>query len=615
MTTSSQDLRAFRLRQIMESIEEKTHKPFGSIKGMNTDANDALLSTSDTEEKISTDANGTSESEVHAAINPRDTTNIVVAPIDLSPTLGMTLPIYYSSNFGKSWKKSSFKPVPYDPNAAISGGGDPVFAYDASGKLYYSWIDVFSGLYDSSGVFFDTSYTQMYWASSTNDGQTWQRSTSGYIGQGVTVATVYTNLHSVLNPSQDSVRIDETTGSVDKEWLTVDRTNSPYRNTLYAAWTHLGTEDYGIMVNRKLPGNDSMEAPVLVTPNDFLVVQFTSLGVDAKGGLHVTFMGSHDTINYAFYHVYSSDGGVTFSAPVKISDADLPRMSADAKANMDTIFGVPPKRDYPCPHLSIDTSGTGNLYMVWTALGTTTDLQKGTDIYYSRSTDNGATWSAASIINNDRDTENGNYIDHFYPSIAVSGKGTILVGWYDRREDPFNQIGRYYLGQSTDQGKTWSNGPIAKQPMDFNYVTSVNGNFGIGEYTQMLTTPNYTIPVWTDGRDDGGNLRVYAAFLSGSSLAGVERLSSISDQLSLSDNYPNPFNSTTKLSFTLATPAHAELFVTNITGQRIATLFNGMAESGERSFVFDGTQLPNGVYYLNLESDLGIIRRAMTIQR
>ena len=304
--------------------------------------------------------------------------------------------------------------------------------------------------------------------------------------------------------------------------------------------------------------------------------------------------------------------GASFSAPVKISDADIPGFSADAKKRKDTIFGIRPNGNYPCPHLSIDTGVTGNLYMVWSALGSTKDDTLGTDIYFSRSTDNGETWSPGSIINNDRDTENWHYFDHFYPSIAVSGKGIIKVGWYDRREDPYNQVGRYYMAQSTDQGQTWTNAPVATQPMDFNYVFDVNGNFGIGEYTQVLTTSGYTIPIWTDGRDDGGNLRVYAAFLSPGS-SGVERLSTVSEGLELLDNYPNPFSSTTKLGFTLGSAAHATLYVTNIAGQRISTIFDDQAGVGEHDFTFDGSGLPSGTYYLDLQTDLGLARSAITI--
>ncbi|MFI5201185.1 MAG: FlgD immunoglobulin-like domain containing protein, partial [Candidatus Kapaibacterium sp.] len=474
--------------------------------------------------------------------------------------------------------------------------------------VYMTWIDTYStGLTDSSGTYLDTTFFGMYWASSTNDGQTWQRpAAKGYVALGWERISI--------DSATFQARFDTTTGIDDKEWIAVDRSNSPYHNTLYVAWTHLGVANYGVTVRRKLPGVDSMEPPVRVSSDNFLRVQYTSIGIDSKGGVHVTFMGTLDTIHYGIYQAYSSDGGKTFQPAVKISDADIPGTSPDAIANGDMIFGIRTNGNYPCPHLSIDTAVTGDLYEVWDALGTTSDEQHGTDIYFSRSTDSGATWSPARAINNDIDTESGNYIDHFYPSIAVNGKGMISVTWYDRREDPSNQIGRYYIAQSTDQGHTWTNAPVATQPMDFNYVMNVNQNFGIGEYTQVLTTSNYTIPVWSDGRDDAGNLRVYAAFINPAN-ARVDRLSTIGQGLSLLANYPNPFKTVTKVGFTLESSAHARLYVTNIAGQQVASIFDGGAPAGEHDFTFDGSRLANGIYYLNLETDLGIARSAMTILR
>ncbi len=65
----------------------------------------------------------------------------------------------------------------------------------------------------------------------------------------------------------------------------------------------------------------------------------------------------------------------------------------------------------------------------------------------------------------------------------------------------------------------------------------------------------------------------------------------------------------------LASSAYTKLYVTNITGQSITSLFEGRVEAGEHTFVFVASHLSNGVYYLNLESDLGTVRRAMTILR
>ncbi|HEY3876572.1 MAG TPA: T9SS type A sorting domain-containing protein [Candidatus Kapabacteria bacterium] len=581
-------LRAYRLRQVQDVFQEKLHLPPGkTIPGLKNEEPDAPLSTVDN--PISQSAASEPESEVHAAINPADSANIVIGPIHLQNS--MALPIYYTTNFGKSWLKSTFAPAPYETSPSIIGGGDPVFAYDASGKLYMTWIDLYVG------TTFDTIYSGMYWAFSTDQGISWHQPTKGYVGSGFELLTGGT--------------LDTSSAIDDKEWIAVDRSTSAYRNSMYVAWTHLGATNVQVMLRRKPPGVDSMLPPVAVSDKNFKRVQYTSLGIDAQGGVHVTFMGTFDTINYGIYTAYSSDGGQTFGPTVKISNADIPGTSPDAAG--DLIFGIRPPGNYPCPHLSIDTAVTGNLYEVWDAVGITADENQGTDIYFSRSTDNGQSWNPATIVNNDRDTD-FNYTSHFYPTIAVDGKGKISVCWYDRREDPNDQIGRYYIAQSTDQGQTWTNAPVASQPMDFSNVMNVNSNFGIGEYTQVLATPHYTIPVWSDGRDNKGQLRIYAAFLTAES-ARVEQLSSVSEGLSLSDNYPNPFSTSTNISFNLVSTAHASLYVTNIAGQKIASLYNGLAPSGDHNFMFDGSTLPNGIYYLNLETEIGIVRRAMTVLR
>ena len=574
-------LRLYQRRQIHDAFLEKLHLPTGTtVPGLKSEEEELLTVSGDN--AISKSSASTPESEVHAAVNPTDTTNIVVGPIHLQSS--MTLPIYYTKNFGQSWSKSTFHPGPYDQTSSVIGGGDPIFAYDKNGKLYMSWIDLYVG------ATFDTIYSGLYWAYSTNGGSTWTQPQTGYIGQGYIVGST-----EVFD---------------DKEWLAVDRSNSPYHNTLYVAWTHLEVGNLGVMVRRKLPGVDSMEAPVRVSDPNLMRVQYTSIGVDNNGGVHVTFMGTYDALNFGIYTASSSDGGKTFGPSVKISDADIPGQSSDATG--DLIYGIRPNGNYPCPHLSIDTANTGNLYEVWCALGTTVDSGHGTDIFFSRSTNNGSDWSPASVINNDRDTDNGAFSSHFYPTIAVDGKGKISGCWYDRREDPNDQIGRYYIGQSTDQGKTWTNAPVASKPMDFSVVMNGNGNFGIGEYTQVLATPNYTIPVWTDGRDNGGNLRIYTAFLNNAT-SKVEQLSSVSEGVSLADNYPNPFSGSTHVSFRVASPCHASLYLTNVTGVKVCSLYNAEAEAGDHDFTFDGSQMQNGVYYLNLETDLGVVRRAITI--
>lgn len=65
--------------------------------------------------------------------------------------------------------------------------------------------------------------------------------------------------------------------------------------------------------------------------------------------------------------------------------------------------------------------------------------------------------------------------------------------------------------------------------------------------------------------------------------------------------FPNPFSSTTTISFTLGQDGHATLEVFNTTGARVALLHNSEVKAGVKTNVeFDATNLPVGIYTYRL---------------
>ena len=73
--------------------------------------------------------------------------------------------------------------------------------------------------------------------------------------------------------------------------------------------------------------------------------------------------------------------------------------------------------------------------------------------------------------------------------------------------------------------------------------------------------------------------------------------------MTLNENYPNPFNPSTIISFSLPATGVATLRVYNILGQRVATLVDGVVRGGvEHSVTFNASSLPSGIYYYRLES-------------
>lgn len=64
--------------------------------------------------------------------------------------------------------------------------------------------------------------------------------------------------------------------------------------------------------------------------------------------------------------------------------------------------------------------------------------------------------------------------------------------------------------------------------------------------------------------------------------------------------YPNPFNPSTTINFTMSETAPANLSVYNIYGQAVATLVDTVVGAGAQSVVFNASKLTSGVYFYTL---------------
>lgn len=70
----------------------------------------------------------------------------------------------------------------------------------------------------------------------------------------------------------------------------------------------------------------------------------------------------------------------------------------------------------------------------------------------------------------------------------------------------------------------------------------------------------------------------------------------------LAQNFPNPFNPSTVIKYSVANAGNATLKVYNALGSEVASLVNGFVAQGEHSVNFDASGLPTGTYYYTLKS-------------
>lgn len=108
-----------------------------------------------------------------------------------------------------------------------------------------------------------------------------------------------------------------------------------------------------------------------------------------------------------------------------------------------------------------------------------------------------------------------------------------------------------------------------------------------GEHKIILFTPN-----------GGFNLNTIEFIYLTSSISNKE--GSLLNRFHIHSVYPNPFNSTTSIRYYLPRQERITLQLSNILGQKIATLIDRQMPTGFHDFVWDASSFPSGIYIVQL---------------
>lgn len=138
-------------------------------------------------------------------------------------------------------------------------------------------------------------------------------------------------------------------------------------------------------------------------------------------------------------------------------------------------------------------------------------------------------------------------------------------------------------------------------------VCKVNNN---GSSGWTITAPGSYSNAMEIGKDNsiyvvGGNTAGATGKIVQSAVTSVKNNKNfISDEYWLGNNYPNPFNPSTSISFFLPESASVTLKVYDILGKEIATLVNGKLNSGYYTEVFESkSNLNSGIYFYILTTE------------
>ncbi len=365
--------------------------------------------------------------------------NIVVAYNDIGTRISA---VSFSNDGGESWKTTH---IP-----ELTGGrnfGSGVVA--AQGKVFY-----YTGLAVTS-----QGQPAIIFSRSDDAGKTWS------------------NPGLVAAPSGSAFQ--------DKPWIAVDTSRTSTQGNVYIGWTdftvvgaNIGSR---IVCATSKNAGDSFARPVILTPADTsLSVQGVTIAIGPDGDVNLAW---GDAAAAGIIFARSNDGGLTFTTPV-------------LAASLETyvLLGIFLNSHFDAnglPSLAIDLSNSvnrGTIYLTFSSPSPSKSTDR-SDVFFVRSTSQGASWSRVSKINDDN-----TLTDQFMPSIAVTGDGTVGLMWYDRRNDElFNGMLEVYGTTSNDGGLSFSpnqrisnsSWAVLTTPVgirsnyhgDYNQMSAVNGGF------------------------------------------------------------------------------------------------------------------------------------------
>ncbi len=159
----------------------------------------------------------------------------------------------------------------------------------------------------------------------------------------------------------------------------------------------------------------------------------------------------------------------------------------------------------------------------------------------------------------------------------------------------------YKIYRQFKTGNTWG---------DWIYARDVQK--GVGSYTEQsylqIQGTDYNLGLKvdayysTEGTSHQGGWAQFAAAETFKSNFGKNNTADITEY-KLYDNFPNPFNPSTEISYQIPSDGNVKLKVYNMMGQEVMTLVNGFKEKGIHSATFNAGNLASGLYIYKLDAD------------
>ncbi|MCD4694917.1 MAG: glycoside hydrolase [Bacteroidales bacterium] len=295
---------------------------------------------------------------------------------------------------------------------------------------------------------------------------------------------------------------------LDKNHLWIDNSpSSSYEGNLYSGWTRFelfSSDDGHVQISRSANNGASWASPINVSnslpaPND--LNQGVNISTGPNGEVYAVWAVYENTSvldENAIGFNKSVNGGDSFGSAFKIITGIKGIRTVGVSKNM---------RVNSFPSMSVDISGganNGNIYVVWTNVGTP-GINTGTNksVYIIKSSNGGTTWSTPIKVNQDP-FQNGK--EAYFPWISCDPvTGFLYVIFYDDRNTSSSSC-ETWVAISEDAGDTWDDFRVSDVSFTPSPIPGLAADY-FGDYLGISANNGWVYPCWTDNRN--GNTLTY----------------------------------------------------------------------------------------------------------
>jgi hypothetical protein len=482
------------------------------------------------------------QNETAIAINPTNSSNLVASSNNYQRGDG-NCGAFYSTNGGRKWngttapllfvRGSSLTPATGKPREYWQAGGDTTVAYNSEGTAYLQ-CQVFNR---GAGTTQDPDLSSgVLVFRSANGGASWD-----FPGR------------VALSSFERNASFPNGVVLEDKPLMAIDNNpSSPFRDRIYITWTSF-TTDNGAYINEvySADGGETWSTRQAISGNSALCNQtygfptphgtcnenqFSDPFVGPDGSLYVAYNNFNNLVSGSdnrnqVLMVKSTDGGVTFSAPVKVSDYfDLPdcvtytaqdagRACVVNKGTTKTSFF----RATNYPSGAVDPTNPKHIVVnfgsyinsksnestgcvparfnditgqnLFTGAGTTACNNQ---ILQSESTNGGASFKGTTTDPRSMPlaAHQSKLADEYWQWTGITSRGKVVVGFYDRQ----------YGNDDTSGASDYSasiNGHIQRVSNVSSPPETQFGGLFYGDYNILSVVGNRIEVTWTDTRNPG----------------------------------------------------------------------------------------------------------------